>query len=360
MHRYAVTTLARVEATSDSEVLQAQPFDMVRILDADDVRSVVDLERLLPLIEDAFAKQYVGAVERPDRPHYSIGVGRGDDPERPTGTGLCMPAYVHGSPYVATKLATVFEGNADRGLATVTAQIALDDADTGLPVAYLDGTTITSARTGCIGGVGARALGPDGPVRLAVFGAGTQARWQTRAIDAATDLESVRIYAPSDSRERCAADLEGELEDVAVSAVASPAAALEGANVVVTATTSTEPVFDGDDLEPESLVVAVGAYTAEMRELDDRTIERAACVYADVPAEARGTGDLCHHSDLELEALGRVFATDEAVETASTVSTGSADVVVLSSVGTAVLDAVTAADVYDRARELGLGVDVSL
>lgn len=327
---------------------------MVRVLSDDDVATVLELETLLAVVADAFEKQRAGAVERPERPHYPIGTGTDPDaPTEPTGTGLCMPAYVHGADYAATKLATVVEDNPDRGLPTVTAQIALADAETGQPVASLAGNRITSARTGCIGGLAARELAIDGPIELAVIGAGTQARWQTRAIAAATDrLESVRVYSPSDSRTACASDLEAEL-GVPATPVSSPREAVRGATVVVTATTSTEPVFPGDALANGTLVIAVGAYTPAMRELDDATIERADRVFADVPDEARDTGDLRGRPALAVHPFGDALAGRRGRSAAT-------EIVVCKSVGTAVLDAAAAEFVLERAREAGSGTTIPL
>ena len=330
---------------------------MVRVLSDDDVASVLDLEALLPVVADAFEQQRAGAVERPERPHYPIGEGLDPDaPDEPTGTGLCMPAYVHGAAYAATKLVTVVEDNPERGLPTVTAQIALADAETGQPVGYLDGNRITSARTGCIGGLAARELATDGPIDLAVIGAGTQARWQTRAIAAAVGvdrIDSIRVYSPSDSRIDCARDLESEL-DAPADPVSSPRKAVDGASVVVTTTTSTEPVFPGEALSDGALVIAVGAYTPEMRELDDATVERAARVFADVPEEAAETGDLREHEELDLREFGAALAGETAGREADD------EIVVLESVGTAVLDAATAEFVFDRAVERDLGTTVPL
>ncbi|ADB60422.1 Ornithine cyclodeaminase [Haloterrigena turkmenica DSM 5511] len=329
---------------------------MVRVLSDGDVASVLDLEELLPVVADAFEKQRAGEVERPERPHYPIGTGLDPDaPDDPAGTGLCMPAYVHGADYAATKLATVVEDNPERGLPTVTAQIEVIDAETGRSVGYLAGNRVTSARTGCIGGLAARELAVDGPLEVAVIGAGTQARWQIRAIAAAAGVdrfESIRVFSPSDSRIDCARDLESEL-GVAATPVESPREAVTDADVVVTATTSTEPVFPGEALADGALVVAVGAYTPEMRELDDETIARAARVFADVPDEARETGDLRGHEDLEVRPFGDVVAGADGRESP-------AEIVVLESVGTAVLDAATAEFVFDRAVERGLGTTVSL
>ncbi|WP_267644213.1 ornithine cyclodeaminase family protein [Haloarchaeobius amylolyticus] len=324
---------------------------MVRILSDADVDALLDLGDLLDVVETAFRKQAAGAVERPPRPHFPVGTGLdADAPEDPLGTGLTMPAYLHGDDTYATKLASVHEGNADRGLPTVNAQIAVTDAATGQPVAYMAGTRVTNARTGCIGGNAVRHL-TEGPVSLAVFGAGTQARWQTRAIAAATDIDSVAVYSPSDSREACAADLGDEL-DASVRAADSPADALSGASVVVTATTSTEPVLDAADLADGTLVVAVGAYTSEMCELDAETVARAGRIYADVPEEAVETGDLQNRvSADDCRPLAAAFD-DQPV--------GADEVVVVESVGSAVLDAATAGWLVERAAENGVGEAVSL
>ncbi len=327
---------------------------MVRVLSDADVADLLDLSDLLGVVEDAFLRQGRGEVERPERPHFPVGTGLdADDPDRALGTGLVMPAYVHGAEHYATKLVGVHEGNADRGLPTVNAQIALTAAETGLPAAFLAGTRVTNARTGCIGGLAARELA-TGPVTLGVLGAGTQARWQTRAVATATDLETVRVYSPSDSREACARDLRDEL-GVDAEAVESPEDAVAGANVVVTATTATEPVFPGDALEPGAVVVAVGAYTAEMQELDPAVFERAARLFADVPEEVAGIGDAraagLHAGDFV--PLSEVFEGRTGRESAD-------EILVVESVGTAVLDAVTAEYVYEQAVEAGVGTSVEL
>lgn len=323
---------------------------MVRILSEREIADLLELSALLPVIEEAFVKQGRGEVERPERPHFPVGAGLGNDPDEPLGTGLTMPAYVHGAECYATKLASVHPTNPADGLSTVNAQVALTDARTGLPRAYMAGTRLTNARTGCIGGLAARDLAAD-PIVLGIVGAGTQARSQARAIAAASEVESIRVYSPSNSRERCAADL----ADLAASveAVDSPIEAVSGATVVCTATTATEPVFPGEALDPGTLVVAVGAYSAEMRELDDETIRRAESVIADVPEEAIETGDL-RESGLSVEEVVPLSAVLEGEFERPE------GIVVVSSVGSAVLDAAAAEFVLERAEREGVGETVSL
>jgi alanine dehydrogenase len=322
---------------------------MVLVLSEEEVRDCLDLAGLVDVVGDALEKQAAGDVERPDRPHFPVGAGF--DGGDPTGTGIAMPAYVHGDEQYATKLVGVHEGNADRGLPTIHAQVVLTDARTGVPEAFMGGTTITNARTGCIGALAVRELAPES-ITLGVVGAGAQARWQTRAIDTVAALDDVRIYSPSDSRIECAEDL-SEAE-IPARAVDSPAAAVDGADVVVTATTATEPVFPPGTLDPGTLVVAVGAFTDEMQELDPAVLDRAGEVFADVPSEVAETGDILA-ADLDaadLVPFGAMLADGYERDPA--------EVVVVDSVGSATLDAAAGTTVYRRARERDAGTEISL
>ena len=323
----------------------------VLVCSDDDVAAVLSYEPLLEVVADALRAQAAGRVERPPRPHFPVGRGRAGAGEDRLGTGLAMPAYVHGAPYYATKLASVFPDNDARGLPTVQAQLVLSDAETGTPVAFLDATRLTSARTGCVAGLAARELSTD-PVRLGLIGAGAVARASARAIAAGADLESIRVYSPSDSREACAAALSTLAPDVG--AVDRPEAAVESATVVVTATTSVTPVFDGAALTDGTLVVALGAYTPEMQEIDATTVERAARVFGDVPEEAAETGDLRAASvDAdEVEPFAEVLA--------GGTERGAGEVLLVDGVGSAVLDAAAAEHLYERVVEAGLGRDVDL
>ncbi len=321
---------------------------MVTVFSESDVRAVLDLSSLVDTVADGLRKQATGDVERPERPHYPVGAGLdGDDPH---GTGLVMPAYCHGDPYAATKLVGVHEGNPDRGLPTIHAQIVLTNARTGVPEAFFSAMAITNARTGCIGGVAVRELAPDAET-LGILGAGAQARWQARAVATVADIAEIRIYSPSDSRETCASDLRDY--DLPAQAVDSPRDAVEDADVVVTATTSTEPVFPAAALADGTLVVGIGAYTDEMQELEAAVLDNAECVFADVPEEVIEIGDLQASSvaKSELVALGDVVATGYERQDPDSI-------LVVESVGTAVLDAVTAQELYQTAADAG--TDISL
>lgn len=323
---------------------------MPRILTTDDIDAVLSLDELLDVVRTGLIGQAAGRVERPPRPHFPV--GRGIESDEPLGTGLTMSAYVYGADYYVTKLAAVHERNEDLDLPTLHAQIALTDARTGQLVSLMNGTLVTNARTGCVGGLSVWAL-TEGPVTVGVLGAGAQARWQTRAIATATAIDAVRIYSPSESKDRCAADLREESIDAR--AVETPFDAVSGASVVVTATTSTGPVFPADALEPGAVVVAVGSYTAEMQELESAVLDEAGAVFADVPSEVAEIGDVLASEldESDLLSLGSLLAGE--IERPPPGET-----VVVESVGSAVLDAVAAEHLYDAAESSDLGNDVDL
>ena len=149
------------------------------------------------------------------------------------------------------------------------------DSESGEPLALLDGASMNPFKTGATGAVAADELAREDASSAAIIGSGAQARGQLRALATVRDLETVWVYSPTkEHREAFAGEMDRRL-DGSVAAVASAAAAVEGADIVVTATNASEPVFDGDALEEGTHVTAMGQYNPEKRELDAATIERA-------------------------------------------------------------------------------------
>ena len=163
------------------------------------------------------------------------------------------------------------------GFASADAWFALPlfDAESGALVALIEGAGMNPYKTGAVGAVGVDALTREDATTLAVIGSGSQARGQLRAAATVRDFERVAVYSPTkEHRESFAAEFNDDL-DATVAAVASSAAAVEDADVVITATKSAEPVFDGELLPDGAHVTAIGQYHPERRELDATTIERA-------------------------------------------------------------------------------------
>jgi alanine dehydrogenase len=151
---------------------------------------------------------------------------------------------------------------------------ALADAESGEPLALVDSPGINPFKTGATGGVGVDALARPDASELALIGTGPQAAYQLLAVDRVRDLRAVRAFSPTTEHRRAFAGRMDERFEADVSAVGSAAAALRGADIVVTATTAREPVFDTADLEPGTHVTAMGQSHPDRRELDAGTVAR--------------------------------------------------------------------------------------
>ncbi|MFC7021445.1 MULTISPECIES: ornithine cyclodeaminase family protein [Haloarcula] len=234
------------------------------------------------------------------------------------------------------------------------------DAESGAPLALVDGASMNPFKTGAAGAVGIDALARADATDLAIIGSGAQARGQVRAAVTVRDFDRVEVYSPTpEHRQAFAAELNEEL-DPTVAAVASSAAAVEGADVVVTATTASEPVFDGAVLEDGAHVTAMGQYHPEKRELDAETVARATYV---PDLRARVTRDAGSFI-AALEA--GVVDEDHVHAELGDVVAGSApgresrdDVTVFDSGGTAIETVAAGKLLYDRALEAGLGEEIA-
>ena len=232
----------------------------------------------------------------------------------------------------------------------------LFDADSGEPLALIDGASMNPFKTGAAGAVGVDALARPDASAVAVFGSGPQARGQLRAVDVVRDVETVWVYSPTKSnRESFAGEMDRAL-DASVAAVSSSAAAVEGADVVITATNSPEPVFDGDLLEPGAHVTAMGQYHPEKRELDDTAVARSTYV-----VDLRGrleadAGAFIHAVDAGAVDADHCHAElGEVVVGAADGRTDPDEITILDSGGTGIETTAGAALVYEKAREAGLG-----
>jgi len=234
--------------------------------------------------------------------------------------------------------------------------LPLFDAETGTPKALLDGASMNPFKTGAASAVAVDELAREDATHAAIIGSGAQARGQLRTIATVRDFEAVDVYSPTkEHRESFAAEM-NETLDAAVAAVASSDAAIEEADVVVAATNATEPVFDGDRLEPGTHVTAMGQYAPDVREVDTVTVERATYVPdlrerattdagAFIQAVEEGAVDEDHvHAE-----LGEVVAGE------ATGRENDEEVTLFDSGGTGIETVAAAQMLYERAVEADLG-----
>ena len=195
-------------------------------------------------------------------------------PEEQSLMGL-MPAH-HSSPQAAYGLKTVciFPGNPARGLDPHQGGVMLFDGETGELRALIDASAVTSIRTAAVTGVATRALAREDSRVLAIIGSGVQARPHLEAMALVRPFDEARVWSRTPEHAEAFANEAGA--PFPVEAVESAEAAVRGADVVVTVTSSREPVVERDWLAPGAHVNAVGSSIPTARELDSATIGSAA------------------------------------------------------------------------------------
>jgi ornithine cyclodeaminase len=312
------------------------------------IRDAIDAARI------AFVALSSGHATVPPRPHLAT----------THGATLVMPAYATDLGTVGVKVVTVTPNNAKTDVPTVQGIVILVDEETGTPIALLEGTYLTQLRTGAAIGFAADLLARDDAHNVAVFGAGAMAQSSLAAVCAVRDIRDVRVVDPHRHRfERFAVAVREMMGDTCPSMhwVSSPIDALAGTDIVITATTSPNPVFPGDALQPGTFVGALGAYTPTTRELDTLTIQRSR-FFVDTRI-----GALQEAGELVIPIERGEIAEDQIQAEIGEVALGERagrltpeDITVFKTVGNAMQDLVLAARVYARALELGLGRRVDL
>jgi ornithine cyclodeaminase/alanine dehydrogenase-like protein (mu-crystallin family) len=302
----------------------------------DDIDRLLTPELALEAVEVSFRRMSEGVVE--NVPRRRLGLDQG------------MLAVMSAAD-LGLGVAGVKTYAAGRGGASFV--VVLFDAANADLVALIEADRLGQYRTGAATGVAARYLAKQGASSLGIFGAGLQAEMQLRCVRAALpEIEEVVVYSrTTERREEFAKRLGVEAAESGQDAAAK--------DVVVTITTSRDPVLRGDWLRPGTLVCAAGANRLQARELDNAVLQRAAFVCCDSIEDARvESGDL-----IEPVAQG-VLDWLEVHELAEVVSgqvqgrQSDEDIVVFKSNGIAAWDLAIGAVAVERARELGVGQEL--
>ena len=305
----------------------------MRIFDAAATRAALPFEALIPALRALFA---AGCVVPPRHVHELGGAF----------TSLIMPAWTPGR-YYGIKTVNVAPGNAALGLPGLHASYLLHDANTGVPLALIDGDQITARRTAAASALAASFLARRDARHLLVVGAGQVARLLPEAHRAVRPIERVTIWA---RRAAEAENLANELRSrgIAAASTVDLQAAVAAADIVSAATLASAPLIEGRWLREGSHLDLIGSFTPAMREADDACFAGAA-LYVDTGEALQKSGDL-------LGPMQRgVFAAAEVRGTLATLSRGEAqgrrddsERTVFKSVGTALEDLAAAILVYER------------
>lgn len=314
----------------------------IRILSAADVRAALPMSKAIDAMRHAYGQLSAGKAIAPPRQHVSTDKG----------VTLIMPAYLPERSEFGIKVVSVYDDNPSLNLSRITATVLVLDPATGTPKAFMDGASLTAIRTGAGGGVAADLLARKDAKTVGLFGAGVQARAQLQAVMAIRDITSVNLISRTQtSAQQLATQISEWTDAPEVNLVSTPQQVVADADIVLCATTSATPLFDGYALQSGTHITAVGTFVPEKREVDTTTIRRAHRIVVDSrEACLEEAGDLIiPNAEIDAE-IGEIVNGDKPGRQSDD------EITFFKSVGVAVQDAVAGAAVLAAAEAKGLGV----
>lgn len=323
------------------------------ILKKSDVEGLLTMDDCLKAVENAFVQDALGRVQMPPKMYLFFRKHDGDL--------RVMPSYLEELEMAGVKCVNVHPSNPrEHSLPTVMAVIELVDPRTGFPLALMDGTYITDMRTGAAGGVSVKYLADREASTLGMVGAGRQAWTQLMAISRVADLEEACVYCRTPSQREKFARKASEVYGFRVKPALDIREAVEGRDIVVTATPSRKPLVKADWITPGTHICAMGADAPGKQELDPLILKKGRVFY--------DSWEQASHSGEINVPLSEGLITEEDLQgTIGDVITGKIegrrsgkDITVFDSTGLSLQDVTTAWMVYERAAESGKGLEVDL
>jgi thiomorpholine-carboxylate dehydrogenase len=232
--------------------------------------------------------------------------------------------------FMGVKMVTYGPENSSKGLPTYHAMVQLFETVTGKPLATIEAGALTDLRTAAVSAAAARLLARPDSSKLAILGSGAQARSHLKVFRHVFSLKEITVWS------RRSSNAQRFARDNNVLASASVKEAVEGADIIVAATSAKEPVLCGKWIKPGANVCSVGAYGASNRELDDEAMKATIIVDSRVAAKIESGDIISSNAEIYAE-LGELIAGMELPKNSTTV---------FKSVGMAVEDLAAARLVY--------------
>lgn len=325
------------------------------ILNTTEVQKALPMKEAIEAMKQAYASLSNGTAVVPLRTRLPI--------PNSDALSLFMPAYVHAkdSEALAIKAVSLFPTNPSRGLAYIQAAVLVFDPQTGQAIALLEGSTLTAIRTGAASGASIDLLARINSKVVAIFGAGAQGRTQLHAACTARDIEMAFVFDSDPVKaETFAEEMAGQDRiPRSIIVAATPKEAIENADIICTATTSSNSVFEDKDVKPGTHIAAVGAYTPDMCEVPPETVRRARVFVDSRSACMEEAGDLIQPIRAGLFDESHIHA--ELGEVVSGWKPGrerDEQITFFKSVGVAVQDTMAAQTALENARKMDIGTEV--
>ena len=325
---------------------------MALLLDRQTIQGLLDMQRMIGILEQAFGELASGSAVMPQRTAVA-------DPSV-NGWYAFMPAQLKSMGALGVKSVTVYKDNPSmHGLPATLATIVLMDSRTGQTLAVMDGGYITAMRTGAVTGLATKYLARSDARTAGVMGSGVQARTQLWGMASGADIEKALVFSldPPEARQAFADDA-ADMLGIPVELAQSGEDLVRGVDVLSLATTATTPIIDAEWVQPGLHINGIGSHAVGVREIDTKTMVRSKLVCDNVDACLAEAGDV----QIPIEE-GAMTADDiygeigEMITGAKPGRESDEEVTVFKSVGLSIQDISAAHYVYQRALEEGAGTE---
>lgn len=325
----------------------------ILIVNQAEVRLLLPMAECMDVMSDALSALARGEALLPLRPIMWL-------PDR-SGALALMPSALASMNAMGVKVITVFPGNHGTPFDSHQGAVLLFDSAHGRLLAVMDATEITAIRTAAVSGVATRVLARPDARSLALLGSGVQARTHLAAMLEARPVRSVRVWSRDAGHARRFAEHAARQYGIAVEPAASAEAAVAGAAIICTTTSSREPVLRGEWIAPGAHINAVGASIPAARELDTAAVVRSR-LYVD-----RRESTLNEAGDFLIPRAEGAITDTHIVAELGEVLVGSApgrgsggEVTLFKSLGLAIEDLAAADHIYKQAVARAMGTSVEL
>jgi ornithine cyclodeaminase len=339
--------------SSETDVEEESKPTFVRVLSETLVSRLISIEDLIEPMEVALRRFSSGQVVQPRRTVLPIAAVEA--------AFALMPVYGEDPALLGAKLVGLFNSNAERDLPTHFATVLLFDPETGAPLAILGGRYITEIRTAAVSAVSANLLASDYASTLAIIGSGVQARSHLLAMEQGFELSDVRVWSPTPEHQESFIEEMQSSTTARLVPAASAEEAVRGADLVVLATSSSEPVVESAWIKAGAHIMSVGACRPNQREMDPALVKRARLYVDSREAALAESGDIVQGIQERLFTASHIVGElgellDKRVEGRQS----DRDVTIFKSLGLAVEDIVAADLAYRRAIGKNAGHEIEL
>ena len=327
---------------------------MVLVLAKSDLEHALSMKDTIAVIEEAFSELALGMALVPPRSLISI--------EDHQGIFLVMSTYLAKSEALAVKTVSVFDQNpAKYGVPTIHAVVIFHDSRTGRPLAIMEGGFLTAMRTGAGSGVATKYLARSDSEIVGIVGAGTQSRTQLSAVCEVREIKKALVYDIIRQKSRDFAVQMSKKLGIDVIPVDQTEKAVRSVDILIVATTATDPVISEAWIEPGTHINSIGWMGPDARELDTDTVRKSKLIVDSKEAVLSESGDIL--IPIQEGAITKDHIYSELGEILVGRREGrrsEEEITLWKSVGIAIQDAAVAKLAYQRAIDKDLGIKLKL